>query len=163
MGCTCFYPELQPRRRRTVSRGHMPVAAQPLACIQVAANSSWRPYGDGMLALPMSPLDFALTGFDDDIHGYEMTPGQGCGTYQLNTSSTGEFSTSVSDQDNGCRIDVSQPETPSSLLPFDRMDGVHEQHESMQDSNEDGKGADTATTMSSSIFSAELVNLDEVS
>lgn len=112
----------------------------------------------------MSPLDFALTGFDDDIHGYEMTPGQGYGTYQLNTSSNGEFSTSLSDQDNGGQIDLSQPETPSSLLPFDRMDdGVHEQHETMQDSNEDGKGADTATTMSSSIFSAELVNLDEVS
>lgn len=141
----------------------MPVAGQALACIQVAANSSWRSYGDGMLALPMSPLDFALTSFDDDVPGYGMTPDQGYATYQLNNSSTGEFSTSFSDQDNGDQIDVSQPETPSSLLPFDIInDSVHEQHETMQDSNEDGKGADTATTMSSSIFSAELVNLDEV-
>lgn len=142
----------------------MPVAGQPLACIQVAANSSWRPYGDGMLALPMSPLDFALTSFDDDAPGYEMTPDQGYAACQLNNGSTGAFSTSLSEQDNSGQIDVSQLQTPSSLLPFDiTIDAAHEQPETVQDSNEDGKGADTATTISSSIFSAELVNLDEVS
>lgn len=141
----------------------MQVAGQSLACIQVAASSSWHPCGDGMLALPMSPLDFALTSFDDDVTGYEMTPGQGYAACQLNDSSTGTFSTSLSDRDNCGRIDISQLETPSSLLPFDLNDNFHEQHEIMQDFNEDEKGIDTATTISSSVFSAELVNLDEVS
>ncbi|KAG6355835.1 hypothetical protein INS49_015215 [Diaporthe citri] len=138
----------------------MPVAGQPLACIQVAANSSWRPYGDGMLALPMSPLDFSLTNFDDDVPGYEMTPDEGYAACQLGDSGTGAFLTSLPEQDNGGQIDVSQLQTPSSLLPFDiTIDGVHEQPDS---SNENGKGADTATTISSSIFSAELVNLEEL-
>lgn len=142
----------------------MPVAGQALACIQVAANSSWRQYGDGMLALPMSPLDFSLTSFDDDVSGYEMTTDQDYAECHLSSSSTGAFSTSLPEQDNGGQIDVSQLQTPSSLLPFDiTIDGVHEQSETIQDSNENGKGADTATTISSSIFSAELVNLDEVS
>lgn len=142
----------------------MPVTGQPLACIQVAANSSWHPYGDGMLALPMSPLEFTLTSFDDDVPGYEMTPDQSYAVCQLSNSSSGAFSTSLSEQGNGGRIDVSQLQTPSSLLPFDiTIDGVHEQTETIQDSGEDGKGADTATTISSTIFSAELVNIDEVS
>lgn len=117
-----------------------------------------------MLALPMSPLDFALTSFEDDVSGCEMTPEQNYVTCQLHNNSVGSYSAPLTDQDNGGRIEDSQLESPSCLLPFDIMiDGVLEQPETMQDFNESGKGSDTATIMSPSIFSAELVNLDEVS
>lgn len=142
----------------------MQVAGQPLACIQVAANSAWRSYGDDILALPMSPLDFALTSFNDDAPGYELTPGQGYAACQLSNDSAGTFSPPLLDQDGGGPVDVSQLETPSSLLPFDTTnDSAHEQHETTHDFREDGGKVDTATAMSCSIFSAELIDLDEVS
>lgn len=142
----------------------MQLAGQPLACIQVAANSAWRSYGDDILALPMSPLDFALTNFDDDAPGYELDPGQDYATCQFNNDSASALSTPLLDQDGGGPISVSQLETPSSLLPFDTTnDSVHEQHETTQDSREDGEEVDTANTMSSSVFSTELINIDEVS
>jgi len=164
MGCSCFYPELQPRRRRTAPHGHMSMVGQPLACIQVAPNSSWRPYGDDMLALPMSPLDFTMTSFDEGVPGCEVAPDQDYGIYQSSNNNTGTFSTPFAGPENGDRIDLSRLESPASLAPFDiTIDGAQEQPENRPAFNGSEDSIESATTRCSDIFSVRLVNIDEVS
>lgn len=142
----------------------MATVGQPLACIQVAPNSGWRSYGDDMLVLPMSPLDFTLTSFDENASGCEIAPDQDYGTYQISNNNTGTFSTPLADQENDGQADVSRLETPASLPSFDvTMDDAQEQPETGKASNESEHSFNSNTAICSDIFSAGLVNIDEVS
>lgn len=158
MGCTCFYPELQPRRRRTAPNGQATMVGQPLSCIQVAPHGGWRTYGDDMLALPLSPLDFTLTSFEESVPGCELTPDQDYGSFHFSNPNTATFSTPCAGPENGEKIDISRLDTPKSLASFNlTIDGTQEPPEARPASNgsEDSVESDT--------FSAGLVNIDDVS
>lgn len=117
-----------------------------------------------MLILPMSPLDFTLTSFDENVSGCEIAPDQDYGTYQISNINTGTFSTPLADQENDGQIDVSRLETPASLPPFDiTMDDAQEQPETGKASNESEDSVNSNTAICSDIFSAGLVDIDEVS
>lgn len=108
-----------------------------------------------MLALPLSPLDFTLTSFEESVSGCEVTPDQDYGTFDFNTAA---FSTPCAGPENGDKIDISRLETPKSLASFDiTIDNTQKSSEPRPPSNgsEDSVESDT--------FSAGLVNIDDVS
>lgn len=108
-----------------------------------------------MFTLPLSPLDFTLTSFEESVSGCEVTPDQDYGTFDFSTVT---FSTACAGPENGDKIDMSRLDTPKSLASFDvTIDSTQESSEPRPPSN------GSEDSVESNTFSAGLVNIDDVS